>query len=329
MATLYTVLAAVQEQVAAATTGLVSAAADTNGQTLNVATGIGWPSEKTLQNSVRKVPPTAIVTVFDRGLASDTTRWLPQEVGRVVVPASLTATLAAVGGGGAPTTDDFGNPITDDVGSPIYGDATYTASTSFLPPGGQMAVTLAGPSVAGDAVAVLLTAQVGMTQGTVAIVAQAEAMTEVAVNLASLLSVDPDIAQMVSVQTNGSTVVMTSLMTTPIRVVCNVGNGGNRTMEVGRRSRGIQIALWTRTEDDRITVGDAIDVLIAQLEADFGLVFPDGTMGRLCYAGDHQMNDATLSDIYRRDFLVSVDYPITTTDRLYAVLAPIGRNTTF
>ena len=111
--------------------------------------------------------------------------------------------------------------------------------------------------------------------------------------------------------------------------MANVGNGASRTREIGRRDRHLQVVLWTRTQDDRNTIGNAIDTQIAKLEADFGLTFPDGTLGRVLYAGDQQLDDATLADTYRRDFMVSVDYPITTIDALYAVLAPITRNTTF
>jgi hypothetical protein len=38
---------------------------------------------------------------------------------------------------------------------------------------------------------------------------------------------------------------------------------------------------------------------------------------------DYDLEDATLEDVYRHDFMVAMDYAVTTVDLLYAVLAPV------
>lgn len=295
MATLYTVLAAIEAQVSTVTTGLVSNSPDTTGAPLNVMVGIGWPSQKTLQNNVRGGPnPSAAISIYDRGLAHDTTRWLPQIIATAMTKATVTA----------------------------------TPSAPMIPGGGSIVIAVGGTVTVNDAIGLVLTPGYGNVAATVAIGGATDTPTTMAQQLAALVNADPDLSAIVLASSTSANLTLQSKITVPIGVAANVGNNAIRSREVGRRSRSIQIAVWTRTEDDRITVGDPIETMIASLEADFGLTFPDGTMGRVTFAGDHQMDDATLSDTYRRDFLVSVEYGITATDTLYAVLAPVIQNTT-
>jgi hypothetical protein len=150
----------------------------------------------------------------------------------------------------------------------------------------------------------------------------------VAAKALALLQADPTILSWVSPSLVGGVLTLTSLLADkPLTIKVNVGNGGTRLTEIGRRKRHFQIVVWSRTPDDRITVGDPIEMLIARMEADFGLTFADGTMGRLTYYGDIEHDDATLSDVLRRDFLVCVDYGINVTDATYAILAPISQYT--
>lgn len=304
MATLYTVLSAIQSAVSSATTGLVSSSPDTSGTTLTVEVGIGWPSERTLMDNVRGgANPTALVSVYDRTLSTNSTRWLNHEVGRSITAATLTA----------------------------------IASSTVIPPGQFITVTLGGTITPGDAIAALFTQVIGQTTAEVAIGGSTDTTITMATQLAGLINADPVLSLIVSAssETGGrspapsNVVTLTSIASTPIRVAFNVGNGATRTLEIGRRNRQVQVTLWTRTEDDRITVGDPIESAVALMERDFGPTFPDGTRGRVLFVGDRQIEDATLADTYRRDFFLSVDYPVTTTDALYAILAPIARNTTF
>jgi len=302
MATLYTVLCALQAQVSAVTQGLVSTSIDTNGKPLTVQVGLYWPSAKTLQNNVRAADgpnglgPNALITVYDRGLAADSTRWSPQVVGQTLTPATMTVIL-----------------------SEAYVQQLSSMTLSFFDP-----VTV------GDAVGVVLTPSLFNGVAVVAIAVAGDTAATMAAKTAALLNANPAIAAMLTATVSGTVVTLTSLMANayvPVRV--NVGNGGTQLTEIGRRKRHFQIVVWTRTPDDRITVGDPIEALIATLEANFGLTFPDGTLGRLTFSGDTQHDEATLSDTMRRDFMVCVDYGINVVDQTYAVLAPIVQNTTF
>lgn len=300
MATLYTVLAALQEQISAVTTGLISISPDIAGQPINVMVGIGFPSERTLQNNVRKVPPTAIVTIYDRGLARDTTRWLPQRAGYVSNPVGITATLSA------PVIAHGSPAVLTLTGTPNVGDG----------------VGLGGVAIKNEPIGVVATARQDDTAATLA------------ASLAAAVNADPNMSAVLKATAAGDavTLAVNASQTVPsrlVRLAANVGNGAIEVMEVGRRDRGLQIVVWTRTEDDQNVIGDVIEIAIARMQMDFGLTFPDGTMGRLLFGGDHLLPNATLADTYRRDFLVSVDYPITVPRQLYAVLATIIQQSQF
>lgn len=290
MASLYTVLSTLQQQVSNATEWLVSVAADTYGTSLNVMVGIGWPSQKTLQNNVRGgASPSVVVSIYDRGLATDTTRWLPYQTGLTPVEPTITA----------------------------------TPSATVIPAKGHITVAIGGSVTAGDAIGLVIAPVSGGGGAQVAIGSHTDTPTTMTTQLASLINADPVLSILVDATASGTTLTLTSLTTAQLLLAANVGNGGTRTREIGRRQRNIQIAIWTRTEDDRNTVGDVVEGLIAGMEADFGLTFPDGTMGRVIFHGDHQLEEAVLADTYRRDFLVSVEYGITATDALYDILAPV------
>lgn len=300
MATLYTVLASLQQQVSAVTQGLVSYSPDTNGRPLTVEVGLYWPSVKALQNNARRLNapggggPTALVTIYDRGIAADSTRFSPSVVGTTVNPSTLTAAV----------------------------------STPVLAPGGTATVTLFNPVAVGDAVALVVTPALWGNCAVIPSAVLGDTAAVLATKMAALINGNLDlgtnkIASLLSATSSGSVVTLTSVTTSTLGLVVNCGNGGTQSTEIGRRKRHFQIVLWTRTPDDRIVVGDPIEALIATLEANFGLTFPDGTMGRLTFTGDVSHDEATLSDIARRDFFVCVDYGITTTDQTYAVLARI------
>lgn len=302
MATLYAVLCAIEAQVTAATQGLISTSIDTAGLPLTVEVGLYWPSAKSLQNNVRKgnapggIGPSSLVTVYDRGIASDSTRWVSSVVGQTLTPATM----------------------------------TVVASEGFVQQLASMTLTFAGPITIGDAVGVVLSPTVFNPMAVVVSAVAGDTAATMAAKAAAALNANPAIAALMTATVVGSVITLTSLSANAyVPVQANVGNGGTQSTEVGRRKRHFQIVCWSRTPDDRITVSDPIEALIAGLEANFGLTFPDGTMGRLTFSGDVMHDEASLSDTLRRDFMVCVDYGINVTDTLYAVLAPIVQNTIF
>lgn len=291
MPALSAVLATIQAQVSAATAGLLSAAAATAGQSLVVQTGIGWPSIKSLQNNVRTL--TALIGILDRGLATDSTRWKPVELMRSVVPATLTVTPNS---------------------AVVYQSAVI--------------LTLGGSVTAGDALGIGVASIPGLAVGgTVVVSVPTDTPTTIAAKAAAQINADPFLSTVITASASGAIITLTPITSGAVTVIANTGNGATRTREIGRRLRHFQITTWTNTDADRSTVSDPIEQMIADAESNFGFTFPDGTMGRVLYAGDTLHNDAVLSDTYSRSLMLSIDYPITTTDALYAVLVPVAAYT--
>ena len=299
MATLYQVLVTIQSLVSGVTQGLISNSPDTLGQPLTVEVGLYWPSVKALQNNVRKSHPatsgpTALVTVYDRGLAADSTRWLPAVVGQTLTPATLTVT----------TSENYVQQLV------------------------SMTLTFGGVPTVGDAVGIVIQPGITLAQAVVPIAVAGDTALTMAAKALALLQANPTIMSWVVPSLVGNVLTLTSLLSgAPLSIQANVGNGGTQSTEIGRRRRHFQIVVWARTPDDRITVSDPIEALIAGLEANFGLTFLDGTIGRLTFTGDTMHDEAVLSDTLRRDFMVCVDYGINVTDATYTILAPISQFT--
>jgi hypothetical protein len=91
---------------------------------------------------------------------------------------------------------------------------------------------------------------------------------------------------------------------------------------VGRRRRDLCITLWTPTEIARQAVGNPIDSLLATYSTEDWLTLQDGTPARILYEGDQYIEEASVADLYRWDFLLSAEYSVTVTDILYPVLVP-------
>jgi hypothetical protein len=65
MPALYTLLSTLEAAIVAAKAGLTSSAPDSLGQPVSVLTGMGWPSQKTLQSNVRKGVQPQVSGCFD------------------------------------------------------------------------------------------------------------------------------------------------------------------------------------------------------------------------------------------------------------------------
>jgi hypothetical protein len=291
MAFINDVLRAVQVQVQAVCNAVPG---------ITVYSGIDFPPIKTLMDNVRG--GTAVVAVVDRKATRNTTRWMP-----AVVSQSITA--------------------------PGIGAAV---SLTSLSPGHPSTITLSGSVITGDAVSCVLT---GPTQtiantatsswATVALATPGMTLAQLATRLASQINADPILSVWVSAAAVGAAVTLTAKLSSgTIRVQSYTGNNGTQITEIGRRNSALQIITWARTVENRQAVGDAIAVMVAQMEVftglyTNGLALPDGTSARVAAMNDYHLDDASPSDTYRRDILLTVDYAITTTDHLYSILAPI------
>lgn len=285
MSSIRQVMSGINAAVIAATTGLLNDVTP-----VVVQSAVGWPPLKTLQNVAKGGPQ--IIGVYDRKVGRDATRWSPFSFDTIVVPATITTSV----------------------------------SVRAIPPFGTSRITFGGSVTPGDAASAVFTnyALTPRVMGaSVAIGAPVDTPTTMATQLASLINADPVISTWASAVASGLVVTITNLTKDGMTLASYVGNGGSETTELGRRDRQFQIACWTQTEVLREIVTDPIDVMIAQAEAVFGLTLLDGTQVRLTSESDYFCEDETLAGVYRRDFLIRVDYPVTTTDQLYAIVAPI------
>lgn len=292
MATLFQIMAALQQGVKSAIPNPLIV----EDVTISVQGGIDWPPVKVLQNVAREASAFAAYTVYDRKVGKDTTRWAPYPVSETITPAAITSEI----------------------------------SGNWCGPGEEVTITLGATPNVGDGVSFCASIRGNGANGSViqssAAVAQAvegDTAATMATKLAAAIMADSLLPTWFSVGVVGAVITITSELSVAAKVASYTGNGGSRAIEVGRRLRQFQLAFWTRTEEIRQALTDPIDGYLAGLQAQFGPVLSDGTPTRIMLGTDYYLADDTLEDVYRRDFLFGIEYPITTTDALYAVLAPV------
>lgn len=287
-------------QIQAAVWAAVDAVAPKSGISVRglpvaISSAIGWPPMKVLQTipqNFKAQTPTAIIGVYDRKISRNVTRWIPFQVSEDILPSTLTTS--------------------------VVGESMNS---------GQSAQIALGVSVSpGDSVSAVFTSYTGNPStmaAQVAIGVAGASLTSLAALLAAQINADPILSLWASAIAVGPDVNITNLTAKVLKLQSYAGNGAVETVEVGRRDRQFQITCWMPTEEIRQAVTDPIDAMIATAESAFGFTMPDGTPLRVSYQNDYYLEDDTLEDVYRRDFLLCVEYPVTTTDNLYALLAPI------
>ena len=281
MPSVNTVLGTLQTLIQPVVTGLVI-----DGNSITPLVGVGWPSTNVLQSNAQA--NSAVISIYDRKMTRNTTRWIPAFTTYTATPATTTATL----------------------------------SNSTLDSTGSVTLTIGGTITVGDSVGFV--ASNGTTSDAVVVTAGgSDTPATIASALVSAIDADPLLPSWVSATSSGAVVTITGLTPADLKLQANVGNAATALREIGRRQRQVQITLWVHTEDMRIGVGTPIETLLQQIETDDWIEFSDGTYGRLMNVSDFYTEDATVEDTYRRDFMVSIDYPITEQDMLYSVLAPV------
>lgn len=278
MATSRLVWNAILSQLQTATTGLV-----VDGCPLAVSCCIDWPTVQVIQNVARGG---ALVSVFDRGNAKNTTRWPKYTAAPLVVnPTGITTAL----------------------------------SSSVLTGEGSVTITLGGTVNVNDAVSAILVDGLASSFDVARAVA-GDTPSTMATKLASAINVDATASKWVTASAAGVVVTITSKLAVGLKVASNVGNTGYRLREIGRVCRDLQITVWTQREEAREAVGDTIETLLYTLQSQFGVQLADGTWARVLPTNDVNSKDTALQDVYRRDFLVDVEYGITEQDETWAVL---------
>lgn len=304
MATLYQLLAAVQAQTEVVTSGLSISQVP-----IQVQVGTHWPPMRTLQQVVKLNPPGALVSVFDRKVSKDSTRWIPSTSVLTSTPATLSS---------SPTSQ-------------------------IIPAGSSGVITITGPVSAGDAISLVVSsyrAALGNPgDGTVAFTPSigevvspppTASAADVATQLAAAVAGDPaGSVQLVQVTASGTTLIVTNTSPASVVVQTYTGNGGSKLTEIARRERDVQVTIWAPSDEILQTVSDPVEDMIAQIETfrghtgeyTAGLALADGTYARVRMLNDFLIDDAVLSDTYRRDFIFCMDYGVTTQDNLYSVLS--------
>lgn len=87
-----------------------------------------------------------------------------------------------------------------------------------------------------------------------------------------------------------------------------VGTIGTQYRELRRQERGFQVTVWANCHSSRNAVAKVIDVAIAQTQF---LTLVDGYSGRLRYRSSPMSDDLEKSRIYRRDFMMTVEFATT------------------
>ena len=298
MASLRTIMASTSAQVTAATQGIV-----VNARPVTVKSAVGWPPLKLLQSiptSYASGSQVSVIGVYDRQVSKNVTRWKPYSISETTTPATL---------------------------------RTSVGSHNALLPGESVDITLSATVTPGDAVSAVLTSyttQPRTMTAAVAIGGASDTPTTMALALANAVNaalapgfLGPPASAFAAASALGPVVTLTNTTNSLLLVESYTGNGATTLDEVGRRMRQIQITTWSPTEEIRAAVTDPIDVMLAQAEMNFGWTLADGSVVRVCPESDFYLEDDSLADVYRRDFIVQIEYPVTAVEELYAVLAPI------
>lgn len=294
MATIYSVMGELEKQIRAAVANVVDPAHPP--ALLPIKTGVGWPPVTALQNVARGgVDGPALITVYDRKVGRNTTRWSPFTYNQIATPSTLTTTVQA-----PQTIPGMGSTVIALGGVPVAGDAA--------------SAILSGPGLAN---------QPGRTGAVVAQQVAGDTLAVFATRLAGLINADALLSTWVLASAVGGLITLTSLIGGPLDVQSFAGNGGTQLRELARRESQLQITIWAQTEQARAAIVVAVQASLAAAQVNFGVTTPDGTAARLEMQNDFPIEDDTLEDVYRHDFLVTADFAITTQDQLYAVLAPV------
>jgi hypothetical protein len=108
----------------------------------------------------------------------------------------------------------------------------------------------------------------------------------------------------------GDVITVTNISAAALPVRAGVVNVGGFTQEIYRQKREIQVTLWTRTPQERERYGTILENTFAQAEVNFGIQLADQSWARLMIEDDMVWKDSQLQNIFRRDFIVSLDYPV-------------------
>ena len=244
-----------------------------------------WPPERTLDAVKNGLLPT-VISIFDRGAEKNITQAIPL---LNVFPDQAVAT----------------------PGSKL------TPSAMVLPASGSITLTGANATLVNDAFYLtLMYGSVGQSQ----LYAEYTALSTDTL-ISSLTAFTGKINLLTDIVATLSGDVITVQNNTDISYTVRTGvtNIAPITMEGFRWNRDIQITVWSRTPADRAKYGNILEQLFSQLEVNYGFIAADQSACRVLYTDDLVHKDSQLQDIYRRDFLLQIDYPVLNTLKGYPI----------
>ncbi len=267
------------EQCYAGVLGRIQAAMSNVG--LNPVLGADWPTINTLQ-AVSTGASGPVVSLFDRGGTKNETR-------NVFLNPALPLNYGIAGGTLTTTTVEFGDSNTLTLvggGIPLVNDAFF-----------------------------LVLATVGSNTIAEYITQQGDNLTASLAGLTAAINATTGLSASLS----GNNIVVTNTAFGLVPTRCGVVNIGSFTQEIYRQCRELQITLWTNNPVDRQNFGVVLENLFANLEVNFGLELADQSWARILIVDDIVQKDSQLQDIYRRDFIISAEYPVLASIPAWAV----------
>ena len=284
MSSWHDVFAGLQAQVQSALSGLVP------GEQIV----IGYPPTVVLQNTGQLAATNQIfngnngplVMIYDRGAATDVTRWMPRAVAQTPPPAPA---------------------------------VTYTVSQTFVPPNGTSTVTFDTGANADDAIGLSIYGRIETMAGVTYSAISAETSAVFASGFAT--AVNTTVPSLLSASVSGSQVTLTNVSGYAFNMQFASGNLGSELFEVHRTKRKAHIIMLANSPENLDTFGEPLSQALANLEITYGYELADTTWVQVINTGDLCIWNNALHNIFRRDWLLDLEYGVTLPLVEYPVLA--------
>lgn len=247
-----------------------------------IAQTSGQPSDlSSLSQTVSQAP---LVFIYDRGMAKDVTRWIPRNVNSYT-------------------------PVTPTI--------NFSLTGNYLPSNGSVTLEITDSAAANDAIGVSFST--GSTNvGAVFTAATAVSKDSVATGLADEIN---GLGLSLNAVVDGNSITINNPTNTGFTITAATANISTALYEVHRVKRSTQVIVLANRPETLDTVSEPLVQLFGELEVTYGYDLSDGTYVRLMNAGDIMLWDNVLSNIARRDFMLTLEYGVNLQNVGYEVLA--------
>lgn len=255
---------------------------------------VDWPPQDLLQSVGRG--ETSVVSLFDRNLAKDKTRWISQYTGGQTL--NTAGTIA-------------------------------TASAVSLDPSGTGTVTLTGTPAVGDNIGVSIRNGL-VTHVAVYTAISGDTLNSCATNLAAAINADTSLSTWISAAAVGAVVTLTNKTLNRLLFGSATGSFGTLNREIRRVCRDIQVSVWCYTNPLREQIGTLLDQRFSTLQSQYGFAIKnppvlnaDGSSVRVEIVDDVLVKDLAINDLYARHFVLACEYGVLLNDAIYTLIEPV------